>query len=260
LRHLGVKIAAMPADPQPRPRRVRVRYRAEDGAVVETTLDRVVADEVVRGLPVREFRWHKGQRHYSGWYWSATMQRLVAYESRLELARILLADFDPEVTAIAGQPLQLVGSDGARIRRHVPDLLLVGADGDVTVVDVKAPSKLADPQVQALLTWTKTTVGLRGWAFESWCGAPGRLLVNVRFLAGYRRRMLVQDELAAAVVDAVGSGTAIVDVERSLGDVPAVLVRPVLLHLLWRGVLVADLAGPLDGTTIVWHRERAGAA
>lgn len=102
--------------------------------------------------------WHKGQRHYSGWYWSATVERLVAYESRLELARIMLADFDPEVIAIAGQPFQLVGPDGARIRRHVPDLLLVGAGGDVTVVDVKAPSKMADREVQALMAWTKKRI------------------------------------------------------------------------------------------------------
>ena len=53
-----------------------------------------VAD-VVAGLPVREFRSYKGRQHYSGWYWSATLNGLVVYESRLELARIMLADFDP---------------------------------------------------------------------------------------------------------------------------------------------------------------------
>lgn len=39
---------------------------------------------------------------------------MVVYESRLELARIMLADFDPIVVAIAAQPLQLNGSDGSR--------------------------------------------------------------------------------------------------------------------------------------------------
>jgi hypothetical protein len=32
------------------------------------------------------------------------MGQLVAYESRLELARLILADFDPRVLAIAAQP------------------------------------------------------------------------------------------------------------------------------------------------------------
>jgi hypothetical protein len=73
-----------------------------------------------------------------GWDWSATVGRLVLYESRLELARIMLADQDPEVAAIAAQPFQLTGPDQERVRRHVPDLLLVDRDGGVTVVDVKS--------------------------------------------------------------------------------------------------------------------------
>jgi hypothetical protein len=39
--------------------------------------------------PWRVFRSHRGQAHYSGWYWSATMGGHVVYESRLELASIL---------------------------------------------------------------------------------------------------------------------------------------------------------------------------
>jgi hypothetical protein len=122
--------------------------------VVDTTLDRLCADEVIAGLPVREFRWHEGRRHYSGWYWCATGQRLVVYESRLELARIMLADFDPAVDGVAAQPFRLIGRDGSRVRRRVPDVLLAGADGGVTVVDVKAPGKRADPEVRAVMEWT----------------------------------------------------------------------------------------------------------
>lgn len=103
---------------------VRVRYRRSDGEFAETTLDLVVPGEVVDGLPVREFRSYMGRLHYSGWYWSSTPGRLVAYESRLELARILLADFDPGVTGLATQPFLLAGRDGQLVRRHVPDLLL----------------------------------------------------------------------------------------------------------------------------------------
>jgi hypothetical protein len=81
---------------------VEVRYRRADGQVVASTLERVSTDEVLRGAPVREFRSYKGRVHYSGWYWSATGERLVAYESRLELARIMLADFCPNVV-VAGR-------------------------------------------------------------------------------------------------------------------------------------------------------------
>ncbi len=82
--------------------RVRVRFRKADGELSDTTLDRVAVDDVVAGLPVREFRSYKGRQHYPGWYCSAALGRLVVYESRLELARIMLADFDP---AVAMRPL-----------------------------------------------------------------------------------------------------------------------------------------------------------
>ena len=91
-----------------------MRYRRDDGRFADTTLDQLAVEDVVTGLPVREFRSYQGRLHYSGWYWSSTMLRLVAYESRLELARIMLADFDSSVAGIAAQPFLLTGTDGAR--------------------------------------------------------------------------------------------------------------------------------------------------
>ena len=82
-----------------------MRYRRDDGRFADTTLDRLAVEDVVAGLPVREFRSYQGRLHYSGWYWSSSMSRLLAYESRLELARIMLADFDPSVAGI------MVGAD-----------------------------------------------------------------------------------------------------------------------------------------------------
>jgi hypothetical protein len=231
---------------------VRVRYREADEEFAETTLDRVTAEDVVAGLPVREFRWYKGRQHYSGWYWSSTMCRLVVYESRLELARIMLADFDPEVAAMAAQPFQMTGSDSGHERRHVPDLLLVSRDGAVTVVDVKAASKLRDPAVQAQFSWTREVAAYRGWGFEVWSGADRRLLDNVRFLAGYRRSTAIQGDLVTVVLDAVREPTAIGTVERLLaGRHHVQLIRPVLLHLLWTGRLRADLSRPLGTGTVV---------
>jgi hypothetical protein len=45
---------------------IAVTYRSSVGAVVSSSLDRVVVEDVVDGLPVREFRWYKGRQHYSG--------------------------------------------------------------------------------------------------------------------------------------------------------------------------------------------------
>ena len=237
-----------------------MRYRRADGEFAETTLDRVAVDDVVAGLPVREFRWYKGRRHYSGWYWSSTMAGLVAYESRLELARILLADFDSGVIAIAAQPFQLTGPDGSSVRRHVPDLLLVAGGGEVTVVDVKAASRLADPLVQAQFSWARELAACRGWGFEAWSGADLQLLDNVRFLAGYRRASVICAGLVTVVLEAVGPGATIGSVEQGLAGCHLVaLVRPAILHLLWTGRLQADLASPLSADTLVSPAREAAA-
>lgn len=232
---------------------VAVRYRRSRGEFADTTLQRLDVGDVLAGLPVREFRSYKGRRHYSGWYWSATTGGHVVYESRLELARLLVADQDSTVVGIAAQPFLLEGADGARTRRHVPDVLLAHRDGRVTVVDVKAASRLADPAVVAQFAWTKALCELRGFGFEVWSGADAVLLENLRFLAGYRRDSGIVADSARRVLEASSSPIALRDLERSLsgGDGRGLAVRPVVLHLLWHSRLTADLSRPLDAATLV---------
>ncbi|MCZ4124165.1 hypothetical protein O3X23_33110 [Streptomyces sp. H39-S7] len=67
--------------------------------------------------------------HYSGDYASATTGGQVVHESWLELARLLLADFDPSVCGIYAQPLRMVARIDGKVRSHVPDFLLVTARG-----------------------------------------------------------------------------------------------------------------------------------
>ncbi|MCC3318317.1 TnsA-like heteromeric transposase endonuclease subunit [Nocardia africana] len=229
-----------------------VRFRGDDGEFVDTTLRRLPIDEVLSGRPVREFRWWKGKRHYSGWYWSSTTGGHVVYESRLELARILLADQDRDVVAIAAQPFLLEGVDGDRVRKHVPDLLLARADGGLTVVDVKSPDRVSDSKVAAQFAWTRSVCEEHGLGFEVWSGCDPVLLGNVRFLAGYRRPVTIALELADAVMAAVSEPLELGVLERSLArSAPPLVIRPVILHLLWRSWLSADLSQTLSSSTVV---------
>jgi hypothetical protein len=161
--------------------------RLHDGTAAERPLRQLTAGEVVAAVPWRPARSARGQAHYPGYYWSATAGGHVIYESRLELARLLLADFDPGVTAIAAQPFLLRAQAGGRLRRHVPDFLLVRADRTVQVVNVKPAARLADPAVAEALAWPGPLFEARGWDHEIWTGTSPVLLENVRFLAGYRR-------------------------------------------------------------------------
>ncbi|NED78560.1 TnsA-like heteromeric transposase endonuclease subunit [Streptomyces sp. SID11233] len=194
--------------------------------------------------PWRTFRWFKGQQHYSGTYWSATMGDHVIYESRLELGRLLFADFAPEVRHIVAQPFLLKTDVDGKIRKHIPDYLLLTDDGPV-VVDVKPRRWRQKPEVAFTFAWTREAVASRGWQYEVWSEPDPHVLENIRFLAGYRRDWLFDPDLVAALRTADLDGMPLGDAFRLLPECPQPLVKSAALHLLWSGQRAYD-AGRLD--------------
>jgi hypothetical protein len=226
----------------------RVSFRDATGRESQAELALVSAEELAAGQPWRVFRWRQGQAHYSGWYWSATTGGHVVYESRLELARLLLADFDPQVAVIAAQPFLVTAPSGGRVRRHVPDFLVIGRDCGVRVVNVKPADQLAVPKVAEALAWAGEVFADRGWEHEIWSGAAPVLLANVRFLAGYRFADRVDASLADAVARHAPPRATIGELERGWPD-RAGDARAAVLHLLWRSVFRTDLLVPLSSAT-----------
>ncbi|HVB43018.1 MAG TPA: TnsA-like heteromeric transposase endonuclease subunit [Streptosporangiaceae bacterium] len=230
----------------------RCAWRMADGGETSLPLRRVQARHVLAAVPWRKTRSARGQAHYPGYFWSATMGAHVIYESRLELARLLLADFDPDVTAIAAQPFLLRALAGGRPRRHVPDFLLAHADKSVRVVNVKPAGKLAEPRIAEALAWPGQLIEDHGWQYEIWSGADPVLLANLRFLAGYRRPGLLPgyllDDVLAAVRpgDTIGAVISRMSGTRRPGDVKAAVLR-----LLWQQRLATDLRGRLDAGSIL---------
>ncbi|MFH8443422.1 TnsA-like heteromeric transposase endonuclease subunit [Streptomyces sp. NPDC018026] len=248
---------------------------------------RLAEDEVSEGLawesaplemlyaaePWRTFRWYMGQKHYSGSYWSSTQSDHVIYESRLELARLLYADFDRDVTAIVAQPFLLrAGVDGA-LRRHIPDYLMATTTGPL-VVDVKPRHREARPEHAFTFAWTREAVESRGWRYEVWSEPPDAELANVRFLAGYRRDWLFEPDLPEEIPDLpvdeepqperlfdpvildevrdrVVDGDTLGEAFACLPDRPAPLVRAAALHLLWKQQWMTDLSVPLSARSVL---------
>jgi hypothetical protein len=70
--------------------------------------------------PWRTFRWYKGQKHYSGSWWTVTEHDLVIYESRLGLAQLMYADFDVSVRHIVAQLFLLSVMVQGAGRKHIP--------------------------------------------------------------------------------------------------------------------------------------------
>lgn len=172
-----------------------VSYRnAIDGKEKTLKLRDATSAALEGAAPWRTFRWVKGQKYYSGTYWSATEAGHVIYESRLELARLLYADFDSSVNRIVAQPFLLTSEINGHARKHVPGFLLI-TDAGAVVVDVKPQHRLADPKVSSTFAWTRTVVTARGWRYEVASEPPVIELANIRFFAGYRRPQLVDGAL-----------------------------------------------------------------
>jgi hypothetical protein len=222
-----------------------VSFRTESGVAEDESWTLVDSAMLSRTVPWRTFRWYKGQRHYSGAYWSATMHDHVIYESRLELARLIFADYDRSVHRILAQPFLLKATVGGKIRKHIPDYFLATDHGPV-VIDVK-PAQLLDKQTVAYtFGWTRRLVEARGWQYEVWSGAPSAELENLRFLAGYRRSWLFDAALLDEVRGAAVEGRTFGEVSRSLDGCDPAAARAAVLHLLWRGELKTDLSTPLS--------------
>jgi hypothetical protein len=225
--------------------------RVADGSTREMPLAELTATIVLSAVPWRSIRSHRGQRHLPGWYWSATTGGHLVYESRLELARLLLADFDRDVVGIAAQPLLVRDAD----RRHVPDFLLRRVDGSVVIVNVKPAEQLDVVEVAEGLAWAGRVFCERGWEHEVWSGADPQLLANVRFLAGYRRAELIAPVVETSAVWPAGAVLTIAAAEAALRGVGVVDPRPAVLGLLWSGRLRVDLQRPLSSESeleVLW--------
>ncbi|AXH97068.1 TnsA-like heteromeric transposase endonuclease subunit [Ornithinimicrobium avium] len=175
-----------------------VRYVDADGESVTTSLRQLDLKRASTALPVRRLKSHVRQRHYSGLFWSATTGAHVPYESRLELDRLWLADFDADVHWIAAQPMWFGGSDEGVLRRHAPDLLLTDRRGVMTVVDVKPAEFVKRPQVQAVFRWTARLCQAKGVRYEVWSGTEQVALANIRAFAVARRGIEPADLAAAS--------------------------------------------------------------
>ena len=227
-----------------------VRYLTDTGEDVTTTVGSMDLERTARAEPIRRIRSYRGQRHYSGLFWSFRTRTHVAYESRLELDRLLLADFDPATRWLAAQPFQLRGSDPGGVIRHVPDFCIQRHDDCLLVVDVKPAAFASRTDVARVFEWTRRVCAARGLDYEVWTGESSRArIAGVQAIAVARRRPLPNRATIERVAEAVQPGVTIDE----LGIVDAV-GRQGIMRLVWEGSLEIDFERPVDGRTEVWLR------
>lgn len=215
--------------------RTKLEYLSEEGALVETTVGAADQHRLSRARPIREPRTYRNQRHYSGLFWSSTTRGHVPYESLLELDRLWMADFDPHVSWISAQPMWLRGRDGDQLRQHVPDFLLTGPQGKLTIVDVKPKEFLEHPKIRPVFAWTERICAARRWRYEIWAGGDAVELSNIKALGATRRFPLFADrdpDLAASMPR-----------------------RFIARHEAWIDSSLVDLTVPLSDTTLTTDPE-----
>ncbi|WP_329024370.1 TnsA-like heteromeric transposase endonuclease subunit [Streptomyces sp. NBC_00690] len=195
--------------------------------------------------PVRPFRWSRGERHFSGWYWAATTGQHVGFESWLERDRLVLMDFDPGVVGIASQPFWLHWDDGKRERRHAPDYFVRRADGSAVVIDVRADERIEPKDTEAFEV-TRIACAQAGWGFER-VGVPEAVLVaNVRWLSRYRHPRCLHRTAADRLREVFATPGPLLGGADAAGDRLATL--PTLFHLLWfQELAAADLSVEMMG-------------
>lgn len=199
--------------------------------------------------PVRLVSAHRGQRHFAGWWWSATSSGHVGFESWLERDHAMLLDFDASVVGFASQPFWLSWDAGGRRRRHAPDFFARLADGTGVVIDVRPDDRIDDRDAAAFEA-TERACSTVGWRYRRLGQADPVVLANVRWLAGYRHPRCRNEAVAARLLLALRAPMPLETLVASAGDRLGVL--PTLFHLMWQGAVRADLEhGPLSWMTTV---------
>lgn len=227
------------------------------GEEVRGCLADLSLDVLRRCGPVRSPGAYQRQRHMPGHWFSTTAGRFLEYESLLERDWMLLLDFDPEVEWICEQPLRLRYRKDDKPASHVPDLLVWRA-GAPELCDVKSEERLEDPEFLAQVRATGLACAEAGFGYRVLSEPDRQLLVNVRWLAGFRERPADPDGERARMLSVLASGRSAVGELVSAAREP-MLARPVLMHLLWAGEALADLSEPIGEDTRVWGRLRVAA-
>jgi hypothetical protein len=172
----------------------------------------------------------------------------VGYESWLERDQLMVLDADADVVAVASQPFWLSWSLGQRRVRHAPDFFVRLSDGSGVVIDVRADGRI-EPGDAAKFEAADQACASVGWGYRRVGDLPPVLAANLRWLAGYRHRRCHDRVLAARLLTVFAGCSPLLEGARRVGDPIGVL--PVVFHLLWRGLLLADLTVPLGPGTVV---------
>jgi hypothetical protein len=118
----------------------------------------------------------------------------------------------------------------------------------VMVLDSRSAQLIGERDREAFAVTGRACAAV-GWRYAAWDRLDGVVVANQRWLAGYRHPRCFDEHVAARLLEVFSRPRALMDGAELVGDPLGVL--PVLYHLLWKQLLVVDLAVVLSHRTIV---------
>lgn len=232
---------------------MRLEYQPHgDTAAVVIPLelvDAAVASTIVHGTPVRQPVFYRGQYSKPGWYWMASVNRLVSYESKFERDFLIAADYHGNTIDVLPQPLRLHFERPDRPRQHIPDYMIALNDGTHGLIDVKGAHARNKPINQITFTLTGRACDALDWSFTVFTEPDPTVIANLRYLAGYRNRRYhtldTHVPVLADLADQNPDGLPAHQMINSLAD-STDLPTGVAAATLWRGVWLHIVDAPLD--------------
>lgn len=217
---------------------VHLRLEGRDAPVIVPICD--AAPGLVKlAQPWRTYRWFFGHKYHSGGYWTATTSAHVTYETRLQLRRLILADFDPSVTHIVAQPFQIHATVDGAPRRYVPDYYLETTRGPI-VLHIASTERRATPRSLDTYAWMREALEKWEWTFDIVGEPPPRCFHNVHMLAGYRRCPVTLHPALTQLQSLDLAGMTIGEAIASIAD-ERDIARAALMHLIWTHHVSIDL-------------------
>ncbi|MFF3327273.1 hypothetical protein [Streptomyces sp. NPDC002889] len=153
-----------------------------------------------------------------------------------------------------GQPFKIRAEEGPGKAGYIPDLMLLKADGAVTIANGSPTAGELCPS-EHVLDWAEGIIHALGWSYEWWSGPDDeQFFTNVNALGGFNwpmhqsQQALIEPVLALCA----DSELPIDQVEEHFSQQTSrPLVRGIIQRLLWWGDLTTDLCRPIGTGTRV---------
>ncbi|MFL0579532.1 TnsA-like heteromeric transposase endonuclease subunit [Dietzia sp. 179-F 9C3 NHS] len=195
--------------------------------------------------PFRAVRASARSRNIAARPWSHTIGGVLDVESGLEHDLVRKLDRDPRVNWLTPQPCQISWEASTGRRSHVPDLLSVDTDGQVTIWDVRPVEKQDEDFLNAMPV-TREACSALGWSYTVFSELSRVERLNLLWLGGFRRPPSWIEAVRPLLIEEVRLRGTVKLGELMRLDRGDGLVKAGIWHLIWSGQLECDLTSRIN--------------